>query len=135
MAFQSRTYCLMHTACRGLIIGIPTHACTKARHRPIYITILKSMQGQGWGFPFPTMSNWSCDPQGQILAGRSNKTVNPFRLGTEYLDAKHLAPSAKFKTQSWVLSLPPLSTCKVRPLRRAIQESTCRAGATWSWKC
>lgn len=112
------------------------HACLHKDSPQTYLyNYFKKHAGAGVGFSISYNSNWSCDPQGQILAGRSNKTVNPFRLGTEYLDAKHLAPSAKFKTQSWVLSLPPLNTCKVRPLRRAIQESTCRAGATWSWKC
>lgn len=52
----------------------------------------------GVGFPFPTTSNWSCDPRGQIPAGRSNKRVNPCRLDTEYLASKYLAPSVKFKT-------------------------------------
>lgn len=62
MAFQSRTSRSMHTACWGLIIGIPTRACTKNYHGPIYITIKKRMRGRAWGFPFPTTSNWSCDP-------------------------------------------------------------------------
>lgn len=111
------------------------HACLHKELPWTYIyNYLKTRAGGGGG-QFPTTSNWSYDPRGQILAGRSNKRVNPRRLGTKYLASKHLAPSVKFKTQSWVLSLPPWSTCKVRPLRRAIQESTCKAGATWSWKC